>query len=55
MKKDNNYPFEFDLVTGEHGFKKTHRVRLSEEEKKALEVIENRLKKKPQSIDIAAH
>jgi hypothetical protein len=46
MIKGSNYPFAFDLITGRHGFKKRHRVKLSDEEKKALKAVEDRLKKR---------
>jgi hypothetical protein len=46
LKTENKYPFAFDPVTGEHGFKKTHRARLSDEEKKALKAVEDRLNRR---------
>jgi phosphoketolase len=51
-KTDSKYPFAFDLVTGRHGFKKVHGVRLSDEEQKALDRIETRLKKNGQVEEV---
>jgi hypothetical protein len=45
-KTDSKYPFEFDLVTGRHGFKKVSCAKLTDEERKALDKIEKRLRKK---------
>jgi hypothetical protein len=46
VKTNSAYPFEFDLVTGEHRFKKTRRITLSDAERSALEKVEARLRKK---------
>jgi hypothetical protein len=46
LDSDSKYPFAFDLVTGRHGFKKVRRVKLSDEERRALDKIEERLLRK---------
>jgi hypothetical protein len=51
MKTDSKYPFAFDPVTGQHGFKKTRRTRLSDDEKKAIKAIEDRLKPQDGRLD----